>query len=279
MPCFKRGKSSKRKKYNLQDEVEKLEKKLDDLEGKMDMILEAIRHGRVTELKEIEETPNVEESVVEEMQSVNQQGNGTEQICNDDYVEETVAEQDESVNQHENQTEETSEDDYVEGTVVEKDESVNQQENQTEETSEDDYVEGTVVEQEDSVNEEANGTEQLGGDDYVEETVVEEAGSVNEQENLWEQIGEENGVEETVLTYVEGHKDEDSGKETVALSHQDMYKRRIRFIVIFLLLCALGMLLLWGVNRWGVCGWGLFTKWCNINAKIRLNGWLNSRWW
>jgi hypothetical protein len=285
MLCFKRRKSSKRKENNLEDQVEELEKKLKDLEGKMDEILEALRQGRITELKETEEDPNLKiqvegnQSVLSDSPPKKWNGKDSEMGKHQQVNMVEDFEVSEDVNAQENKTEEIGEAEYVEESVFEQVESVNQQENKTEETGEDDYVEETVPEQLDSVNEQENETEQLGKDDYVEETVPEQVESVNEQENVCEQIGEGDGVEETVPAYVEGHQDEDSGTETVKLSGQDMYKRRIRFILIFVLLCALGMLLLWGVNRWGVCGWDLFMKWWSINAKIRLHGWLNLRRW
>jgi hypothetical protein len=52
MRFFKKGKSSKRKELDniLQERVENLEKRVQNLELKVEGILEAIKHGRITEL-------------------------------------------------------------------------------------------------------------------------------------------------------------------------------------------------------------------------------------
>jgi hypothetical protein len=132
-------------------------------------------------------------------------------------------------------------------------------------------VNKTVLAHVESVNEQENETEQMGEAEFVEESVLARVESVNEQEDKLAQIGEDKGVEETVLVH-EGLQGEDSGIEALTQSHQGEYNRRIRCIVICVLLCTLGMLLLWGVS-----GWGVFMNHWKINVKIRLLLWLNPR--
>jgi uncharacterized membrane protein len=125
-------------------------------------------------------------------------------------------------------------------------------------------VEETAQTQVESVNEQEKEMPQIG----EAEVRVE---SVKEQEDKLEQIGEDEGVKETVHVH-EGLQGEDSGMKAGTYLHQGEYNRRIRCIVICVLLCTLGMLLLWGVCRWGV-----FMNHWQIKVKIRLPCWLNPR--
>jgi hypothetical protein len=87
--------------------------------------------------------------------------------------------------------------------------------------------------------------------DAAEETELGCLEEVNGQDNTLGQTGEVECSVETVLLHEEGLQGEDIGTEAATQSHQGMFNRRIRCIGIFVVSCAVGMLL-WGVYKWGV---------------------------
>jgi hypothetical protein len=313
MPCFKKGKSSKTKELDniLQERVEYLEKRIQDLEGKVEEIMEAIKYGRITE-QETEEKHDLKNQVEDNKSGLSDSppeklnGNDSEmdahqvdmfedcevtvdvhredikegedvleQTGKDDSVEETVLGCVEGVNRQEDKLEQIGEAECVEETVQKQVESVNEQEKEIEQIGKTECVEETVLPHVESVNEQENEIEQIGEAECVEEIVLTRVESVNEQEDKLEQIGEDEGVEETVLVH-EGLRGEEC-MESVTQSHQGEYNRRIRFIVICVFLFALGMFLLWGVYVWDVCEWSVLMNNWKIEVKIMLLRWLNPR--
>jgi hypothetical protein len=231
----------------LQQRVEELEKTVKELNGIVEKLQEAINHGQITQIqKDSEDKQDQKIQVVGNKRALPDAAEETVLCCLEEV----------DINGQEDKTEKAGDTECVEETVLGCLEDVSEQENTLGQTGEAESVEESVLGRVEDINVQEDKVEEAGEAECVEETVLGCLEDANGQDNTLGQTGEVECSEETVFVHEEGLQGEDIGTEAATQSHQGMFNRRIRFIGIFVVSCAVGMLL-WGVYKWSVYGWGV----------------------